>query len=220
MDLPLMNRRDFTSTLLACGAASSLAFAVSARADAAAPVEGRDYLKVEPPQETSSPGKIEVLEFFSYACPHCNAFEPTLESWAHGLPADVVLKRVPVPFLYNADNFAHTYYALDALGLVAKMQMHIFSALHVERLQLDKPEEIAAVIAKNGGDASKFLAAFKSFSVATWVARSKKMTADYRIDGVPNLAVQGRYLTSPELAHGGPQSLQVADFLIQRSRKG
>jgi len=220
MDRTLMNRRDFTSALLASGAASTLAFGVSARADAAAPVEGRDYVKVEPPQETTSPGKIEVLEFFSYACPHCNAFEPTLEAWARGLPGDVALKRVPVPFLYNADNFAHTYYALDALGLVSKMQMHIFSAIHVDRLRLDKPEEIAGVVAKNGGDANKFLAAFKSFSVATWVARSKKMTADYRIDGVPNLAVQGRWLTSPELAHGEAQSLQVVDFLIQRSRKG
>jgi len=220
MPSPTMNRRDFSAALLASGATSSLFASAGARAQGVAPVDGRDFTKVEPPQPTSIPGKIEVLEFFSYACPHCNAFEPTLEAWAHGLPGDVVLKRVPVPFLFNAENFAHTYYALEAIGLVDKMQMKIFSAVHVDRLRLDKPEDIAAVVAKGGGDATKFLAAFKSFSVATSVARSRKMTADYKIDGVPSLTIQGRFLTSPSLASSEPRSLAVADALIQRSRNG
>jgi thiol:disulfide interchange protein DsbA len=215
-----MNRRDFSTALLASGAAASLLASAGARAEGATLLEGRDYTKVEPPQPTSSPGKIEVLEFFSYACPHCSAFEPTLVAWARGLPGDVVLKRVPVPFLLNADNFAHTYYALETLGLVDKMQAKIFAAVHVDHLRLDKPEDIAAVVAKNGGDAAKFLAAFKSFSVATSVARSKKMTADYNVDGVPTLAVQGHFLTSPEKAGGAPQALGVVDALILRSRKG
>jgi len=214
-----MNRRDFSSTLLAAGAASLLG-AGAATAAGAGLVEGKDFTRVEPPQPTSSPGKIEVLEFFSYACPHCSAFEPTLEAWARGLPADVVFKRLPVPFLYNADNFAHTYYALETLGLVDKMQAKIFAAVHVERLRLDKPEDIAAVVGKNGGDATRFLAAFKSFSVATAVNRSKKATADYGVDGVPSLAVQGHFLTSPELAGGSMQALGVVDQLIQRSRRG
>jgi thiol:disulfide interchange protein DsbA len=215
-----MNRRDFSSVLLVSGASASLLGAtLDARAAGAGPVEGTDFTKLEPSQPTSTPGKVEVLEFFSYACPHCNAFEPTIEGWARGLPADVVFKRVPVPFLYNADNFAHTYYALETMGLVDKMQMKIFSAVHVDHLRLDKPEDIAAVVAKNGGDATKFLAAFKSFSVETKVAKSKKMTADYKIDGVPTLAIQGRFITSPELARGAPQSLAVTDALIERSRK-
>ncbi len=215
-----MNRRHFSSALLASGASASLlGLSLESRAAGAAPVEGTDFKKLEPSQPTSTPGKVEVLEFFSYACPHCNAFEPTIEGWARGLPADVVFKRVPVPFLYNADNFAHTYYALETMGLVDKMQMKIFSAVHVDHLRLDKPEDIAAVVGKNGGDAAKFLAAFKSFSVATAVAKSKKMSADYKIDGVPTLAVQGRFITSPELAHGAPESLAVADALIARSRK-
>jgi thiol:disulfide interchange protein DsbA len=215
-----MNRRNFTCALVASGAAASLLGSGATRAEGMTPVESRDYTKIDPAQPTSSPGKVEVLEFFSYACPHCNAFEPTLEAWAHGLPGDVVLKRVPVPFLFNAENFAHTYYALEAIGLVDKMQMKIFSAVHVDRLRLDKPEDIAAVVAKGGGDATKFLAAFKSFSVATSVARSRKMTADYKIDGVPSLTIQGRFLTSPSLASSEPRSLAVADALIQRSRNG
>ena len=215
----LMNRRDFSLAALASGTASSLLVPAAASAQGA-PVDGRDFTKLEPPQPTSSPGKVEVLEFFSYACPHCHAFEPTLEAWAHGLAGDVVLKRVPVPFLFNADNFAHTYYALESMGLVDKMQMKIFSAVHVDHLRLDKPEDIAALVGKNGGDAAKFLAAFKSFSVATSVSRSKKMTADYKIDGVPTLTIQGKYVTSPALAGSEPKSLTTADWLIQRSRAG
>jgi thiol:disulfide interchange protein DsbA len=213
-----MNRRDFSAALLTTSVASSLLAPAAVQAQPLTPVEGRDYTKIEPPQPTSSPGKVEVLEFFSYACPHCNDFEPTLEAWARGLAADVVLKRVPVPFLFNADNFAHTYYALETMGLVDKMQMKIFNAVHVERLRLDKPEDIAALVGKNGGDATKFLAAFKSFSVATSVARSKKMTADYKIDGVPSLTIQGHFLTSPSLAMSEAKSLLVANALIQKSR--
>jgi thiol:disulfide interchange protein DsbA len=216
-----MNRRDFSSALLAAGAAAPLAFAgAGARAQGAAPAEGRDFTRVDPPQPTAAAGKIEVLAFFSYACPHCNVFEPTIAAWAKGQPADVAFRRVPVPFLYNADVFQHTFYALETNGLVDALQTKIFYAVHVEKQRLDKPEDVAALVARNGGDAARFLAAYKSFSVATSVARAKKTTAEFKIDGVPALAVAGRFLTSPEKAGGGPQSLAVVDALIQRVRKG
>src|SRR5450755_1407801 len=209
------NRREFSSALLAAGAGASLLRAGAASAQGAAPVEGRDYTLVTPPQPVATPGKFEVIEFFSYACPHCSAFEPTLQAWAKTLPPDVVLRRVPVPFLYNAQNLQPAYYALETTGLVDKIQMKIFSAIHVDKQRLDKPEDIAEIVAKNGGDAAKFLAAFKSFSVATSVSRAKKLTADYKVDAVPGLAVQGRYLTSPSQAGSSPQALAVVDALIQ-----
>ena len=215
-----MNRRIFSSTLLlSTTAAGPLLAATSAHAQSAAPVEGRDYTLIQPAQPAGTGGKVEVLEFFSYACPHCAAFEPSLEAWARGLPADVVLNRVPVPFLYNAENFQRTYYALENLGLVDKVQPKIFTAVHVDKQRLDKSEDIAAIVAKNGGDAAKFIAAFKSFSVAASVAKARKLTADYKIDGVPSLAVQGKYLTSPSQAGGAPQALGVANALIQRAKK-
>ena len=213
-----MNRRDFSSALLASGAGASLLLAAGA-ARAQAPVEGRDYTLIQPPQPPANAAKIEVLEFFTYACPHCNAFEPMVGPWARSLPADVAFRRVPVNFLFNADNFQRTYYALEALGLVEQMQSKVFAAVHVERQRLDKPEDIAALVAKNGGDSAKFLAAFKSFSVATAVTRAKKLQADYKIEAVPALTIQGRYLTSPSQANGAPQSLAVADALIDKVRR-
>lgn len=182
------------------------------------PVEGKDFTRLEPAQPMREPGKIEVLEFFSYACPHCSTFEPTLDNWARQLPADVVLRRVPVPFLMNAENFQRTYYALESLGLVPTVQQKIFRAVHIDRQRLDKPEDIAAFVGKNGGDEAKFLAAFKSFSVATSVNRAKKAMADYKVESVPLLVINGRYVTSPAMAGGSAQALAVADQLIQRSR--
>ncbi len=216
-----MNRRDFSANLIGTGL-GALAFTWTTTADAqgATPVEGTQFTRVEPPVMPMAKGKIEVLEFFSYACPHCNSFEPAIESWAAKVPADVAFHRVPVSFLYNYENFMRTYYALETMGLVSAMQPKVFAAVHVEHLRLDKPADIAALMAKNGVDSAKFLNVFNSFSVATSIARAKSLIAQYKLDGVPTLAVQGRYETSPGQAGGHEQALAVVDYLIQRVRKG
>ena len=216
-----MNRRDFSSRLVGTGF-GALGFSMTGPsfAQGPEPKEGTEFTRVNPPVVLAAGPKIEVLEFFSYACPHCSAFEPTLEAWAKQLPADVVFKRVPVSFLMNAENFQRTYFALESLGLVATMQRKVFTAVHVDRLHLDKPADIAALVAKNGGDEKKFLDAFNSFSVATNVSRAKKLMADYKVDGVPTLAIHGRFITSPSMAGSSERALAVADALIQRARKG
>lgn len=216
-----VNRREFSATL-ACTSLGAFGLSITGTAfsQGAEPKEGTEFTRVNPPVALAAGSKIEVLEFFSYACPHCSAFEPALEAWARQLPADVVLKRVPVSFMVNAENFQRTYFALETLGLVSVMQRKIFTAVHVDRLRLDKPADFAALIAKNGGDEKKFLDAFNSFSVATSVSRARKQLADYKIDGVPTLAVHGRYLTSPSMAGSSERALAVADVLIQRARKG
>jgi thiol:disulfide interchange protein DsbA len=216
-----MNRRHFSAAFLSAGVAGAGLLPLDAAlAQTAGPVEGKDYTRVETPQPPGAgPGKLEVLEFFSYACPHCSAFEPTLEAWEKTLAADVSFRRVPVPFLMNAENFMRTYYALETIGTVQPMQLKIFRAIHIERVRLETAENMAEFVAKNGGDAAKFLAAFKSFSVATSVARAKKLMVDYKIDSVPTLVVQGRYMTSPTIAGSPPQALAVVDGLLQRLRK-
>ena len=219
----IVNRRDFSARLLGASAgagvgAASLALSRTAAAQGG-PVEGAQYSRVEPSVPSAAGAKIEVLEFFSYACPHCSAFEPALDAWAKKLPADVAFRRVPAPFLMNAETYQRTYYTLETLGQVDAMQRKIFSAIHVDRMRLDKPEEIAALMAKNGIDSAKFMNVFNSFSVATSVTRAKKLAADYKLDGVPSLAVQGRYVTSPGQAGSPERALAVVDFLVQKSRK-
>ena len=193
--------------------------ALPAAAQNEAPREGAQFTRVEPPVPPAANGKIEVLEFFSYACQHCNAFEPSVDAWSKKLPADVSFKRVPVYFLMNAENFARTYYALETIGQVDALNRKIFAAVHVDRLRLDKLDDIAALVAKNGGDAAKFTSAFNSFSVATSVTRAKKLAESYKLDGVPTMAVQGRHVTSPGLAGGAERALAVVDYLVARARK-
>ena len=148
-----MNRRDFsaTATVAGLGLAGS-GFSLPALAQAK-PVEGKDYVRLAQPQPVP-PGKIEVIEFFWYGCPHCNAFEPTVEAWVKKLSADVSFRRVPVAFR-DEPFVAHQkiYYALEGLDLVAAMHRKVFYAIHNDRMRLDKIEDIAAFMAKNGVDA-------------------------------------------------------------------
>jgi thiol:disulfide interchange protein DsbA len=215
-----VNRRDFSAALVGTGvSAAALSFSTAALAQGE-PTEGKQFAKIEPPVPLMAAGKIEVLEFFSYACPHCNAFEPTIEAWSKKLPADVAFRRVPAPFLANAENFMKTYYTLETMNQVATMQRKVFAAVHVDHQYLDKPADIAALAAKNGIDATKFLDTFNSFSVATSVARAKKLAAAYKLDSVPTLMVNGHFMTSPSLAGGSEQAMAVVDYLVQRARKG
>ena len=212
-----MKRRDFSLQLAATGLASVWAGSAGAQGG---PVEGTHYTKLAQPVAVSTPaGKIEVLEFFSYGCPHCFALEPTLESWAKQLPPDVVFKRVPVGFNALYENYQKIYYALEAMGQVEHMHRKVFSAIHQQRLRLDKEADIAAFMTANGVDGAKFLDLYKSFTVQTKAKQAQQLSQAYKIDGVPSMAVQGRYVTSGSLAGSNERALAVTDALVQVARK-
>lgn len=212
-----MKRRDFSNSLLGLGlGASTLAVPAFAQG---APIEGKDYVRLGQPQPVP-PGKIEVLEFFWYGCPHCNAFEPALEAWAKKLPPDIAFRRVPVAF--REEPFvAHQkiFYTLEAMGQVEAMHRKVFYAIHNDRARLDKVADISAFMAKNGVDGAKFTELFNSFSVQTKATQARRLSEAYRIDGVPALGVHGRYYTSGTLAGSTQRSLLVADHLIGLVRK-
>jgi protein dithiol oxidoreductase (disulfide-forming) len=212
-----MNRREFSLQLMAAAASTSLAAA--AQAQSRAPIEGTHYVKLNQPLSVP-PGKIEVIEFFWYGCPHCHDFEPALDAWSKKLPDDVAFRRVPVAFREAYVPHQRIFYALEAMGLVASMHRKVFYAIHGERQRLDKPADIAAFMQKNGVDSTKFLEQYNSFTVQTKVRQASKLAADYKIDGVPAIGIQGRYYTSGALAGSPGGSLAVADYLIDRVRKG
>jgi thiol:disulfide interchange protein DsbA len=214
-----MKRRQFSAHLLGWASAGGAALALPARAQGA-PVEGTHFVRLTPPAATTSPGKIEVIEFFWYGCPHCNAFEPALDAWAKALPADVVFRRVPAAFNESWVPHQRIFYALESLDLLATMHRKVFYAIHAQRMRLDKPADINAFMAGNGVDVAKFSQAYDSFTVQTKARQATQLTNAYKIDGVPALGVQGRYYTSGPLAGSNERSLLVADHLIERSRKG
>jgi thiol:disulfide interchange protein DsbA len=202
-------------TLLALGALSVL----SRSYGQGAPKDGAQFTTLKSPKPTAEPGKVEVLEFFSYGCPHCFAFEPALEPWRSHLPADVAFRRMPVPFLANAPNFQRTYFALEALGQLDRAHRKVFDAVHLQHKSLATPAEIADVVAAAGVDRAKFLDAFNGFTMQANVARANAAAKDYDIESVPTLVVGGRYVTSPAQAGGTEQALATVDQLVQRLRK-
>ena len=214
-----MKRRQFSRALL--GAPAAL-LAVHAGAQVPfKPVEGTHYVRLSQPVPAVPAGRIEVIEFFWYGCPHCFAFEPALQAWVERLPADVAFRRVPVAF--SAEPFGthqRIFYALDSLGLLATMHRKVFYAIHNERIKLDKPAEIVAFMDRHGVEAARFRPAFDSFAVQTKAKQATQLAAAYKIDGVPALGVQGRYYTSVSLAGSNDKALAVTDLLLQRVRKG
>ena len=181
----------------------------------AAPAAGKDYQVLNPAQPTSSPGKVEVVEFFSYSCPHCRDLEPLLEAWQKKLPKDVVVKRVPVPWSLPLQRL---YLTLEAMGESERLNILVFRAIHDERLHLQDDKSQADWVAAHGVDRKKFLDMYKSFGVETDRRRGKQMTMDYKIEGIPALAVAGRYLTSASMAGSHEASLVVVDQLIAKAR--
>ncbi len=215
-----MKRRDFSQAAAGAVLMSSLA-PLAVQAQGGKPAAGTDYLVLDTraPVDAAA-GKIEVVEFFWYSCPHCNAFEPTLDAWVKKLPKDVAFRRAPVAFREDFIPQQRLYFALDAMGLVDKLHAKVFAAIHVEKLNLAKADAIVEWVARQGVDKVKFTEQFNSFGAATKASRAAKLQNDYRVEGVPALGVAGKYYTDGSLARSMERALQVVDALIADVRAG
>ena len=187
----------------------------------AAPLQaGRDYTLVDPPLVTPK-DKIEVVEFFSYGCSHCNDFHGVLDAWAAKLPKDVVLRRVPVSFNRPAwAKLSRLYYSLEIGGDINRLNSAVFRALHQERVNFSSDEAVTNWAVKNGVDGKKFTDLMTSFGVQSMVARADQEAVAAKINGVPSLVVNGKYLLSNEAAGSYEELLKRADLLIASERKG
>jgi len=212
-----MNRRNFSYQLI-CGALLAASGAVRSWAQPATPDEGIDYRTLREIIPTSSPGKIEVLEFFWYACPHCYHLEPHLAKWKASLSADVTFRRVHVAF--RGDTHQKIFYTLEAMGRAEALNAKVFDEIHQRNNPLAGLPDAAEWARKQGLDVTKFEAAWNSFGVQTQQKRANALVAGYRVDGVPTFGINGRYVTSPAMVGGSHvRALQVVDFLIGQERK-
>jgi thiol:disulfide interchange protein DsbA len=218
-----MKRRDFS--LAAVGAATVAGLPLTAQAQgpvaAKKPVEGTDYLSLDKRVPTDvGAGKIELIEFFWYSCPHCNSFEPQFAAWAKAAPKDVVVQRVPVRFRDDFEAQQRAYYVFESLNMVDAMHGKLFHAIHTERQQLNTAQALAAWANKNGLPEKKFLDTFNSFGVATKARRATQLQDAFKVQGVPALGIAGRFYTDGSLTQTMDRALQVAEYLIGEVRRG
>lgn len=215
-----MQRREFSISAASVAAATTLGtFATAVQAQA--PKEGSEYLVLDKRAPVEAPaGKVEVVEFFWYSCPHCNRFEPALEEWIKKAPKDVVVRRVPIAFRPDFEPQQRLYYVLEAMNKVQELHKKVFYAIHAEKQLLNTPELIVAWVEKQGVNKAKFLELYNSFSVATKARKATQLQDAYKIDGVPALGVAGRFYTSGSIAKTMERALVVTDHLINEVRKG
>lgn len=185
----------------------------------AQPRPGANFTELNLAQPVETKGKIEVIEFFWYGCPHCYALEPLLEDWVKRLPADAEFRRVPAVLSQTWVAHAQVYFAFEALGVTERLHRPFFDAVHRDRLQVNNQQAFEEWLRRNGVEPTKFNDAARSFGVQSQVKRAGRVTAAYRIDGVPALAVHGRFTVSAGQAPSREGMLEIADYLIGESRK-
>ena len=186
----------------------------------AQPVAGVEYRELGTAQPADTPGKIEVVEFFWYGCPHCYNFEPVLDPWIKKLPKDTQFRRIPAMFNDEYARGARAFYALEAIGEEARLHKALFDAIHAgSRLRVADEAALTEWLVKQGVDAKKFAAAYRSFSVEGKLKRAAQLTQAYKIEGVPAIAVNGKYVVMTDNMKSFEHIVQVADYLLDQTRQ-
>lgn len=178
------------------------------------------FSTLERPFPTATPGKVEVIEFLWYGCPHCAKVEPYVEAWSRQLPADVVFRREHIVWEARPETVAHArlFATLRTMDILEKHQQAVFDAVHKDRVDFRKEAALADWAARRGIDRAEFDSMIKSFGIATQVTRLKTQTNTYKVEGVPTFIVNGKYITEPHRAGGEQQVLAVIDRLVAQER--
>lgn len=174
-------------------------------------------LIAQQPVETGD--RIEVIDFFWYGCPYCNRLQPALEAWIRRKPEDVALRRVPVILRESWAPHARIYYTLELLGEVERLHLKVYHSYHVEELHMSKPEVMEQWAVNNGIDRRRWLDAYYSPEVDAKVARARALTERYEVRGTPSLVVDGRYLTSGDLAPTLAGMIPIMEELVRLARQ-
>jgi thiol:disulfide interchange protein DsbA len=181
-------------------------------------VEGKNYDRIKNPQPTESGNKIEVIEFFSYGCPHCAELEPHLEGWLAKLPPDVSFRRVPVMFQDRWVPLAKIYYTLDSLGEERKLSPDVFKAIHGQGVSLWNDKAFFDWAASKGLDRKKVEDVFGSFAINGKMNRAKQQAQQYNIQSVPTVVVDGKFVTGSERVGTHAQLPAAIEELVNKAR--
>lgn len=181
--------------------------------------EGTHYRRLDTPVPTASSDKIEVLEIFWYGCPHCFSLEPAAEQWLKNKPENVEFVRLPAILGSSWEIGARAFYVAEKLGVLEKIHGPLFNAIHVDKQRIQNKEQLAEFFAKHGVDQTAFEQAYNSFEVETNLRKSQQLVQRYRVDGVPMVVINGKYVTNGSMAGSPAAIFQVVDQLIAEEGK-
>jgi thiol:disulfide interchange protein DsbA len=180
---------------------------------------GEGWDPIEPPVPTNAKeGKVEVLEFFWYGCPHCYHLEPEMEDWV-GKHKDIDFHMVPAPLNPKWTVHSHFFYAAEALGVLDKLHEPLFDAIHKQRRNLFDKESLIDFAVEKGVDRQAFTDAWNSFSVFVKVQQARKLTKQFQLSGVPTIGINGKYKTSASLAGSTKKMFAIMDELVAEEAK-
>jgi thiol:disulfide interchange protein DsbA len=180
---------------------------------------GEGWDPIEPPIPTNADeGKVEVLEFFWYGCPHCYDLEPAIEDWV-SKQENIDFRMVPAPLNPKWSVHSHFFYAAEALGVLDKLHKPLFEAMHRERRQLFDKDSLIDFAAAQGVDKTAFTDAWNSFSVFVKVQQARKLTKQFQLSGVPTIGINGKYKTSASLAGSTQKMFAILDELVAEESK-
>ena len=195
-----------------------VAFAVVGGNASAQLVEGKNYARIANPQPVETGKKIEVIEFFSYGCPHCAELEPHLDAWLAKVPPDVAFRRVPVMFQQRWVPLAKIYYTLDALGVESKVSPDVFKAIHGSNVSLWDTPKFYEWAASKGLDRKKVEEVFTSFAIDGKVKRAMQLAQQYNIQAVPTVIIDGKFVTSSDRVGTHAQLPGAIEELVNKAR--
>jgi thiol:disulfide interchange protein DsbA len=182
---------------------------------------GVDYAAIEPAQPTSTGDKIEVVEVFSYACPHCAHFQPYADELKSKLPANAQFVLIPAVFNASWEPFARAFYTAQTLDLVGKTHQALFDALHRDHLPLTSLDALANWYAGYGTTAGAFLSTANSFVIDAKMSHGADLVRAYGVEATPTLVVNGKYRVSASSQRniGFAEMVQIALYLVQQESK-
>ncbi len=207
--------RKLVSVLLLCLPLWACAEEASPTVDEADYAEGIDYATVVPPLAGAEGGKVKVVELFWYGCPHCFQFDPYLKKWLQSKPANVEFERIPA--IFNNPTWelhARAYYTADVMGVLDKVHEPLFDAIHVKKKRMNNKAALREFFVSHGVDGKEFDATFDSFAVSGLVRSAAQLTKQYGINGVPTMAVQGKYRVGGRMAGSFDNMIRITNFLV------
>jgi protein dithiol oxidoreductase (disulfide-forming) len=214
-----------------------LAAAIAMPAQGAASwTEGVNYFLIQPARTPSvPPGKIEVTEVFSYACPACNIFQPTMHKLKQAMPANVVVDYLPAAFNAAEDwpMFQLAFVTAQILGVDLQTHDAMFDAVwkggdlsitdsstRALKNRMPTIEDAAKFYSQRAGvPVEKFVATSKSFSADLKVRTDDDLIAGYKVDRTPTVIVNGKYRLHVESAGGTDQLIDLVKYLVAKETK-